>query len=158
MKKENNANLSALLAQFLDTDQASKTAADIAAGERIFAANPAPTPSPVLLADIRRQMTTVASRNHHWTRHFTKQIAATAAVFLVLGIGSIIVQRHRSQLASESFWQETQESSLDAQLTQLDQAENDAPVITLEVNGNDMSVVNDLTDELNEIEGTFWEG
>ena len=50
------------------------------------------------------------------------------------------------------------ENGIDVQLTQLEQAEIDAPVITLETNGNDMSAMNDITDELYELEGTFWEG
>jgi hypothetical protein len=157
MKKENNENLSELLAQFLDADQASQAAADIAAGEQIFTANPAPTPSPALLATIRQQMATTSAK-HHRARYFTRRIAAAAVILLVLGIGSTMLQRHSLQLASESFWQETTENNIDAQLTQLDQADSDAPVITLEVNGNDMSAINDITDELNEIEGTFWEG
>jgi hypothetical protein len=158
MKNENNKNLRDLLTQFFDGDHASKAADDIAAGEQIFDANPAPTPSPALLVDIRRQMTTTASRKYHWTRHFTKQVAAAAVILLVLGAGIMLLQKHNPQLANDSFWQETPENGLDAQLTLLDQAEIDTPVITLEVNGNDMSAMSDLADELNEIEGTFWEG
>jgi hypothetical protein len=157
MKKENNENLGALFAQFLDAEQAAKAVADIAAGKQIFDANPAPTPSPSLLADITRQMA-AKGKKRRWVRYFTRRIAAAAVIFLVLGIAAAMLQRHASQLTSESFWQGTQENSIDAQLTQLDQAENDAPVITLEVNGTDLSPMNDITDELNEIEGTFWEG
>jgi len=157
MKKENDENLSEILAQFLDADQASSAAAAIAAGEQIFVANPAPKPSSAVLADIRRQMTATSTK-HRRMRYFTRRIAAAAVILLVLGIGAAMLQRHGTQLASDSFWQETLENSLDAQLTQLDQAEIDTPVITLEVNGNDMSAINDIADELNEIEETFWEG
>jgi hypothetical protein len=158
MKNKNNENLSELLAHFLDADQASRAAADIAAGERIFDANPAPTPSSALLADIKLRMTAAAHRSHHWTRQLTRRIAAAAVILLVLGTGITLLQKHSPSLTSESFWQDTLENSIDTQLTQLDSAENDMPVITLEANGNDMSAMNDLTDDLNEIEGTFWEG
>jgi hypothetical protein len=157
MKNENNKNLSELLAQFFDAEEASKTAADIAAGEQIFAANPAPTPSPALLADIKRQMA-AANRKHRRTRYFTHRIAAAAVILLVLGIGITILQKHSPQAAGDSFWQGMAENSIEIQLTQLDQTESDTPVITLETNGNEMSAMNDLADELNEIEGTFWEG
>ena len=157
MKNENSENLNELLAQFLDADQASKAAADIAAGEQIFAANPSPSPSPALLINIRRQMAATGIKRRR-VRYFTRRIAAAAVILLVLGIGSTMLQQHGQQLASDSFWQETPENSIDTQLTQLDQTENDAPVITLEVNGNDISPMNDITDELNEVEGTFWEG
>jgi hypothetical protein len=76
----------------------------------------------------------------------------------VLGTGITLLQRTSPQMSGESFWQGTPENTIDAQLTQLEQAESDAPMITLEVNGSDMPPVSDLTDELNDIEGTFWEG
>jgi hypothetical protein len=158
MKRENNENVKELLAKFLNAEEVSKAVDDIAAGERILDANPAPMPSSALLADIKLRMIAVVHRSHHWTRQLTKRIAAAAVIFLVLGTGITLLQRHSPSLTSESFWQNTMENSLDAQLTQLDSAENDVPVITLEANGNDMSAINDLTNDLNEIEGTFWEG
>jgi hypothetical protein len=157
MKNENKKNLSELLAQFFDADQASKVAADIVEGEQIFTANPAPTPSPSLLADIKRRMAATNAK-HRRARHFTRRIAAAAVVLLVLGTGITLLQRTSPQMSGESFWQGTPENTIDAQLTQLEQAESDAPMITLEVNGSDMPPVSDLTDELNDIERTFWEG
>lgn len=157
MKNENNENLNELMAQFLNTQEASTAAVDIAAGTRIFDANPAPTPSPALLADIQRQMA-ATHRKHRRTRYFTRQIAAAAVILLVLGTGIALLQKTGPQMSGELFWQGTPENNIDAQLTQLEQTESDTPVITLEVNGNDMAAMNDLTDELNEIEGTFWEG
>ncbi|MDO8303602.1 MAG: hypothetical protein Q7T18_10200 [Sedimentisphaerales bacterium] len=158
MKKETNENLSELLTQFLDADQASKAANVLAAGEQIFDAHPAPAPSFALIADIKRHMMAAASRKSRRTSRFTKRIAAAAIILLALGAGITLLQKNSSQISSVSFWQETPDNSLAVQLTQLDQAENDAPVITLEVNGSDMAPMNDITDELNEIEGTFWEG
>jgi hypothetical protein len=159
MKNKNNENLSMLLAQFFDAKEATKVAADIAAGDGIFDTNPAPKPSPALLADIKRQMMAMTYRkHHHWTSFFTRRIAAAAVILLVLGAGITLLQRHGPSLTSESFWQDTLENSLDAQLFQLESTDNDAPVITLEASGADISAMNDLVDDLDDIQGTFWEG
>lgn len=157
MNNENDKTIRELLAQFFDAEGAAKAAADIAAGDQFFAANPAPTPSPALLADIKRQMK-AANRRHRRIRHWTHRIAAAAVIFVVLGIGTALLQRYGAQSASDSFWQGTMENGIDIQLSQLEQTESDLPVITLEVNGNEMSAMNDMADELYELEKTFWEG
>jgi len=61
---------------------------------------------------------TVANAKHRRARYFTRRIAAAAVILLVLGISSTMLQRHSLQLTSESFWQETPENNIDAQLTQ----------------------------------------
>ena len=159
MKKENNENLNELLTQFLDADQASRAAADIAAGTQIFAASPAPIPSAVLLATIKYHMAAAQKQRSH--RYFVKQIAAAAVIFIVAGMSIVVLLHNRNETrpyASQAFWQELPENSVELQLSQLEQADTDMPLITLEENGNDPSAMSDVTDELDEISGTFWEG
>lgn len=167
MKKENNENLQELLAKFLDAREASKAVEDIFAGEHVFNSNPAPEPAPALLKDIKQRMAVAAAgRNGLWTRHFVWQLAtAAAAIVVVVWAGMAFLQKSgetgqfNQAQAREAFWQEASDDNIDSKIAQLDQKESGTPIITFETNaGSETMAVSDVTDELDEIGNSFWEG
>jgi hypothetical protein len=165
MKNEDNENLKDLLAKFFDAREASEVGEDILAGERIFASNPTPEPSPALLADIKRRMAiSAATQKRFSVRPTAWEFAAAAAAIIVLALGGLTLFQKSGQTlqyiqASESFWQETPENALDARITQLEQPESGMLVITLESNvSQETTAIGEIADELNKIKGTFWEG
>lgn len=161
MNQKNNENLKDLLLKFFDDRQALNIAHDITAADILFDSNPAPKPLPALLADISRSMTTTAARRkRRWTHNFIWQ---AAAVILVTWASIMLLQSHNvmRQFAQEqaelTFWQESAENDLDAQLAQLSQTDTDVPVMTFEVNGKHDLAMAVVAQELNDIKGTFWE-
>jgi hypothetical protein len=167
MKKENNENLNKLLAGFFDAQTASKTAEDIVSGERIFDSNPAPQPAPALLADIKGRMTIAAAgkSRRKMPRLVWELTAAAAAIVAVIWAGMVFIQQsdERGQFAqvSEAFWQDVSDpqTALDSLATMLDEKESITQVFTFESSASgDTTVINDVTNELDEIETSFWEG
>ena len=167
MSERHNENLGELLARFFDDEQASKAAEDLATGQRIFDSHPAPKPSPALLADIKCQIAIAAdlNRKRQHAHRFVWRAATAAAAIVVIAWAGITLWQNRQQMSQDmqawadtSFWQETTENSIESKLAQLDDTDADLPVITFEINGNHDMIITDVTDELNEIQETFWEG
>jgi hypothetical protein len=161
MKKTNNENLEELLAKFMPAREASKAAEDIAAGERILDSHTAPKPSNALLRDITLRM--AAAKKHRQTR-LRWEFATTAAAAVIVVCAGVFLMYERGEITpytqtSELFWQETLDNKIDTQIVQIDQPENDIPLITFEAGSNsEPAAITIVTDELNEIGETFWEG
>jgi hypothetical protein len=165
MKKKNDENLNKLLADFFDAEEAGIAAENIISGENILDSNPAPEPSPALLAVIKHRMATAArARGQHWVPRYMWQFAAAAAaIVVVVWAGMALLQKpaDTGQLAqaSESFWQEQMDNTIESQIEQFGQMDSDAPLITLEANGShETAAITEMADELTEIGATFWEG
>jgi hypothetical protein len=162
MIKENNENLKELLARFLDAGDASKAAEDIIAGEHILDANPAPQPSPDLLAVIKQRMSAAATGRNR--RRFLWECAAAAAAIVVVAWSGMFLLRQPGQTEqvaqlSQFFWQETDDNALESRLSQIEQPDSDTPMITLDTNGSPETVViTDVANEISDIANTFWEG
>jgi hypothetical protein len=164
--KKKNENLNELLARFFDADMVSQIADDFAAGDRIFSSNPAPRPSPELLAVIKANMIAAARKTHRHNYNLIWQCAAAAAVIvIVFGAGITLLHRptqHMQSYASESFWQDalsSVENRIDSQLADIESAETDTLLLTLESKGSpEMTAITDISNELDDIDATFWEG
>jgi hypothetical protein len=164
--KKKNENLNELLAAFYDGETAWQIADDINAGDRIFGSNPAPEPSAELLADIKQNMFAAAQKNRRQNTRFIWQYAAAAAVvIIVFGAGIALLHRPAQRMqtyASESFWQDalaSTENSIESQLADIEYAETDTLLLTLESKGSpEMTAITDISTELDDIDATFWEG
>ena len=164
--KKKNENLNELLAKFYDGQTASEMAENIIAGDRIFDSNPAPRPSPELLAEIKQNMFAAIQKNRQHSYNFSWQYAAIAAmIIIVFGTAITLLNKPVEQIriyASNSFWQDASisvENGIDSQLADLESSETDSHLLTLEADASpEMASITDISSELDDIDATFWEG
>jgi hypothetical protein len=165
MKKKNTENIKELLAMFVSDEEARRVEEDIAAGDRIFDSNPAPKPSAAMLADIKTQMAAASLHEHrHWRHRLVWEFASAAAIVVLAvwaGMALFRTSANNGRFAplSESFWIDSSENSIESRISQIERPDADSSLMTLEGTASpESSAVADVTDELNELNGTFWEG
>jgi len=175
MSYENRENLKDLFAEFFSADKAQKAVEDIRIGEKILGDNTAPAPEKTVIADVKVRIDTVLLRKRaDLFKHRLRQVAAVAALFIVVGAVSIIMtftehtatkplQTAGIAVISEVIWESNDVVEDDSDLANLtadiEQVEDELLTVQLDQAGNnETDSLMELETELTEIDNTFWKG
>jgi hypothetical protein len=173
MNDRNGENLRELFKKFFSDREAEEYIEDFARIKRILDENPAPEPSPELVANIKRGIAeAVRLRQAHTFRRFAYKLAPVAAVFVVLAAvgvqmllkeGSGPVPMPRGPFISTRVWESENVAADDRNLvvltTELDELEVEYATLESEENGSSSSsAITELEIEFAEINKNIWEG
>jgi hypothetical protein len=173
MNDRNGENLRELLERFFSDREAEEYIEDFSRIKRILDENPAPEPSPELVANIKNEIAeAVRLRKAHTFRRFAYKLAPVAAVFVVLAAvgvqmllkeGSGPVPIPQGPIISTRVWESQNVAADDRNLvvltTELDELEVEYATLESEENGgSSSSAITELEIDYAEINKNIWEG
>ena len=170
MNDRNEENLRELFERFISSKEAENCIEDFAEVERILDQNPAPQPSPDLIAAIKSEIAErIRLRKEHTFRRLAYRLAPVAAVLIILASVSIKLYVRDSRpggdvwIMPKAVWESDNVAADDRNLAvftaELDGLEIEFTTLELgETGGNGRSAVTELEMDLVAISNDIWEG
>ncbi len=170
MNDRNEENLKDLFERFVSSKEAQNCVEDFAEVKRILDQNPAPQPSPELIAAINSKIAErIRIRKEHTFRRLAYRLAPVAAVFIILASVSIklYVSNNRPvkdfYVISPAVWDSDNVAADDRDLAvftaELDGLEVELTTLELgDTGGNGRSAVTELEMDFVAISSDIWEG
>lgn len=172
MNDRNEENLRELFERFVSSKEAENCIEDFAKAERILDQNPAPEPTPELIAAINSKIAErIRLRKEHTFRRLAYRLAPVAAVLIILASVSIKLYVSNSspdkpvyvRLISSAVWESDNVAADDRDLAvftaELDGLEVELTTLESgEDRGNGRSAVTELEMDFVAISNDIWEG
>ncbi len=173
MNAPNDNELKALLEGFYNSEQVEAGLHDFDYGRRLFVQNPAPAPSPEVLAAVRANIRRSLARRHHnrTVRRiaFAASLAAAAVLAVAVRVGLLQTaplmpaDTMAAAIIPASFWEGHDMTVSDPGLAyysaEIEQIENElATLHSGDKYRSGDTAVTELEVELMDIQGDFWKG
>jgi hypothetical protein len=162
-----------LLASFMDTEAANKTAADIERGDELLRNWPSPNPDETLLAEVKQKMTIAAGQRRIVTiYHRVVAATAVAAAVVILSIVALKVFKNRpvgqptatyAATIPDAVWEggsiRTNDPDIAVLSNEIDAIADEISEIQFsDKNGSDAAAVSDVEMQLIDVSADFWKG